>query len=447
MTWGYVVHRTIDFRPSLPGKVKRVGDWIIYYRVDGNFEGWNYHEVREGVFKLTSRRPLMINPFVEDIAKSVILTLVNKALLNPEEDLPDHLIVLGEYRGTLSGKTNELTRLILRSKNQQDPEARQQLAKMIIDRVKNLQIDLITYPNSENTKGVPHDSNHMAYIVRMVADSLGVAYGSVLRSGNEYAEPVVRSLRVLVIDDVIHTGRTMRKVVRALRRAGAKRITFLAIADATKSNPEDLQPYNPIVNPDKDLINQIQNPDLKIIAQILLAIGKDIAEMRTDIAEMKTDISEMRTDIAEMKTDIADIKGLMGSELWHRELHLISSSKVKPKGLKAVLKPDLDTSQKYADVVYIYEENGQTVARIVEAKGLISEGDEEDIREKFQNTVKHIKDLGFNVDRYELYLVIPKRLEEYITIPTIENVRVVKVNPEDENEGEGEDKEGGSPSE
>ncbi len=280
----------------------------------------------------------------------------------------------------------------------------------------------------------------MAYIVRMVADSLGVAYGSVLRNGNEYAEPVVRGLRVLIIDDVIHTGRTMRKVVRALRRAGAKRITFLAIADATKSNPKDLQPYNPIVNPDKDLINQIQNPDLKIIAQILLAIGKDISEMKTDIAEM-------RTDIAEMKTDIADIKGLMGSELWHRELHLISNSKVKPKGFKAVLKPDLDTSQKYADVVYIYEENGQTVARIVEAKGLVSEGGEEDIREKFRNTVKYIKGLGFNVDRYELYLVIPKRLEEYITTPTIENVRVVKVNPEDENEGEGEDKEGGSPSE
>ncbi len=252
----------------------------------------------------------------------------------------------------------------------------------------------------------------------MVADALGIAYGSVLRNGNEYAEPVVRGLRILVIDDVIHTGRTMRKVIRALRRAGAKRITFLAIADATKSNPEDLQPYNPNVNPEVEkLIDRIENPDLRIIAQILLTIGRDIAE----------------------------IKGLMRSELWHRELHLISNSAVKPKGLRAVLKPDLDTSQKYADVVYIYEENGQTVARIVEAKGLVFEGGEEDIREKFRNTVEYIKGLGFEVDRYELYLVIPKRLEEYITVPDIEGVKVVKVNPEGADEGEGEGKEGGSP--
>ena len=202
----------------------------------------------------------------------------------------------------------------------------------------------------------------------------------------------------------------MRKVIRALRRAGAKRITFLAIADATKSNPEDLQPYNPNVNPDLDeatekLLNQIENPDLKILALILLKKLNKLDEL-------------------------SEIRRLLQSELWHRELHLISNSAVKPKGLKAVLKPDLDTSQKYADVVYIYEENGQTVARIVETKGLVSKDSEEDIREKFRNTVEYIKGLGFEVDRYELYLVIPKRLEEYITVPDIEGVEVVKVNPE-----------------
>jgi len=427
MTWGYVVHRTIDFRPSLPGKVKvkRVGDWIIYYRADGNFEGWDYHEVKEGVFKLTSRRPLMINPFVEDIAKSVIIALVNKALLNPEEDLPDHLVVLGEYRGTLSGETNELTRLILRSKNQQDPEARQQLARMIIDRVKNLQVDLITYPNSENTKGVHHDSNHMAYITRLVADALGVAYGSILRNGNEYAEPVVRGLRVLVIDDVIRTGRTMRKVVRALRRAGAKRITFLAIADATKANPEDLQPYNPIVNPDKDLINQIQNPDLRIIALILT-----------------NKLDDINQGVRGIKGLMEDVKGLMESEMWHRELRLISSGRVKPKTLKAILKPDLDNRDKYADVVYIYEEGGKTIARIVEAKGGLRINPTS-LKEKYENTERYVNGTCYKVDKYEWYLVVPKHLEEYITIPAVENVIVVKVNPEDTNEGEGEDKEGG----
>ncbi len=164
------------------------------------------------------------------------------------------------------------------------------------------------------------------------------------------------------------------------------------------------------MNPDLDeatekLLNQIENPDLKILALILLKKLNKLDEL-------------------------SEIRRLLQSELWHRELHLISNSAVKPKGLKAVLKPDLDTSQKYADVVYIYEENGQTVARIVETKGLVSKDSEEDIREKFRNTVEYIKGLGFEVDRYELYLVIPKRLEEYITVPDIEGVEVVKVNPE-----------------
>ncbi len=80
----------------------------------------------------------------------------------------------------------------------------------------------------------------------------------------------------------------------------------------TKSNPEDLQPYNPNVNPEVEkLINRIENPDLRIIAQILLTIGKDIAEMKADIAEIKA-------DIADIKTYIAEIKGVMRSDLWHK---------------------------------------------------------------------------------------------------------------------------------
>jgi ComF family protein len=44
------------------------------------------------------------------------------------------------------------------------------------------------------------------------------------------AEPGVKGLRVIVLDDVITTGATMRECARALKRAGAAEITALSSA-------------------------------------------------------------------------------------------------------------------------------------------------------------------------------------------------------------------------
>ena len=141
------------------------------------------------------------------------------------------------------------------------------------------------------------------------------------------------------------------------------------------------------MNPDKDLINQIQNPDLRIIAQILL-----------------------------------DIRDLMESEVWHRELHLVGSSKVKPRNVKVVLKPDLESRKKYADAVYIYEDkDGKVVARIVEAKSS-PRIDPDALKRKYENTQEYVERAGYKVDRYEWVLSIPKHLE----VPPLKGILVVK---------------------
>ncbi len=174
-------------------------------------------------------------------------------------------------------------------------------------------------------------------------------------------------------------------------------------------NPDDFQPYN-INNSMKELIDKIQNPDLKIIAYILLYQNEKL-----------DDISK---DIAEIKEDIAGIKDLMESEVWNRELHLVGSSKVKPKNIKVILKPDLESRRKYADAVYIYEDKGELVARIVEAKSS-PKIDPEVLREKFKNTEEYVKEAGYDVNRFEWILSVP----EVVNVPSLEGIKVIK-NPE-----------------
>ncbi len=172
------------------------------------------------------------------------------------------------------------------------------------------------------------------------------------------------------------------------------------------------------MNPEKDLqeqVQNIQNPDLRIIAQLLLNQDRKLDKL-DDIANT-----------------LEDIKDLMESEVWNREKYLIAGRRVKPKNLKVVLKPDLDNRRKYADVVYIYEKDGEEIARIVEAKSSPKIGDPKALKEKFRNTEEYVKRAGFKVDRYEWVLSVP----EHIQVPEIEGVEVVK-NPEvlDEDEQE-----------
>ena len=181
--------------------------------------------------------------------------------------------------------------------------------------------------------------------------------------------------------------------------------------------------------PDKDLINQIENPDLRIIAQIL--------QKQTQILQEHSQKLDKLDKLDEIIREVRDIKSLMESELWHRELHLVRSSKVRPKGeIITVIKPDLVSSrEKQADVVYIYKDkDGEVVARIVEAKGVVSGDVEEmkrDLQEKFENTKRKVVDKsGYKISRYEYYVAVPK----YVDVPEVEGVKVVKVNPEVEDE-------------
>jgi peptidoglycan hydrolase-like protein with peptidoglycan-binding domain/adenine/guanine phosphoribosyltransferase-like PRPP-binding protein len=75
---------------------------------------------------------------------------------------------------------------------------------------------------------------------RTVEGYRGMSVAQRRRAGaHRYAvDGTVRGRTVLLADDVVTSGTTAREIVRALKRAGAKRVRFVAVAQAT-SAPED----------------------------------------------------------------------------------------------------------------------------------------------------------------------------------------------------------------
>ena len=49
--------------------------------------------------------------------------------------------------------------------------------------------------------------------------------------------------------------------------------------------------------------------DVAVLKGDVAQLKADVSELKTDVSELKTDVSELKTDVAQLKTDVAELKG------------------------------------------------------------------------------------------------------------------------------------------
>ena len=127
------------------------------------------------------------------------------------------------FRGKTSGKSNDIARIIYGAKFFNNAKSLSSLIRIASRDIDPKGIDAIIPVNTRDSR-----YNIPARISQKVASILKIKYIDALHTQNTTARGI-RGLNVIIFDDVIYTGATMRKAVDACKRAGAKSVKFFAI--------------------------------------------------------------------------------------------------------------------------------------------------------------------------------------------------------------------------
>lgn len=137
------------------------------------------------------------------------------------------------FRGRTSGKANDIARIIYGAKFFNNPASLNSLIRIAANDISPRGLDAIVSVNTRDSH-----YNIPARIARAVADKLKIRYIDALYEQNAKARDSVRGLNIVVLDDVIYTGATMQRAVKACQRAGAKSVRFFAIAHSKQFKNE-----------------------------------------------------------------------------------------------------------------------------------------------------------------------------------------------------------------
>jgi len=129
------------------------------------------------------------------------------------------------YRGSKSGHVNAITHLIYGAKFFDNRKSFNALAKLCTYDINPKDFDAIVPVNTRNSK-----YNLPANLANLIAQNLKIEYIEALYDDNKKCKKSVKGLRILVFDDVIYTGKTMRTAKKSVSDAGAKSVTGFAIA-------------------------------------------------------------------------------------------------------------------------------------------------------------------------------------------------------------------------
>lgn len=150
------------------------------------------------------------------------------------EVVQDHVFLLpcDVYRGgsfgkyakdTEPGHPNITAQLVTSAKFLDDKVSRYRMAVLMADVVKKMKFDVITSVNGRDSK-----FDLAAYLGKALSRRLGIEYRPLFSNHNTTCSNYVNNRSVLIIDDVIYKGTTMRMAIDACTKQKPVKIYFLA---------------------------------------------------------------------------------------------------------------------------------------------------------------------------------------------------------------------------
>jgi|CXWL01.1.fsa_nt_gi hypothetical protein len=249
------------FRDHLPGlKSYKLANIEKLYGIKRN-----RNEYKANIFSIFQdwRRPqvksLVLQYNQEDVINLVKLKNVIFAQKDVEEEyllqarlagaleiIQNHVYLLpcDIYRGASYGKfksplstsgegkgegANITARMVVGAKFFEDKVSRYRMAVLMHNIVKDMKFDIVTSVNGRDSK-----FDLAAFLGRSIARRLGIEYRELLSNGNKTCSPDVLNRTVLVIDDVIYKGTTMKKTIEACSKQKPLKIYFLAFGKSMR---------------------------------------------------------------------------------------------------------------------------------------------------------------------------------------------------------------------
>lgn len=125
-----------------------------------------------------------------------------------------------------SAKISLITRLIYKAKFLQETEAINEICSILILQLHNIDFDFVVAVQPTKSKfSLPH------FISQQIADNKKCRYLKTgLKKGNKEASKNLKGKKVLIIDDVVYSGKTAKKAITAVKKQKPEKIFFLAIA-------------------------------------------------------------------------------------------------------------------------------------------------------------------------------------------------------------------------
>ena len=136
-------------------------------------------------------------------------------------------LTVNKYVGIKQSKTpNYITQHIYRAKFLLEEPSVEFLAENIYNTVRFLDFDVIVPTNTTHSK-VNFPERLCEYLSKFT-EKPHIKSG--LKNRNTEASPRLKGKKVLIVDDVVYSGRTMRKTIKAVKSIGPWAIYFIAVA-------------------------------------------------------------------------------------------------------------------------------------------------------------------------------------------------------------------------
>lgn len=137
------------------------------------------------------------------------------------------------FRGRATGKANDIARVIYGAKFFNNEKSLLQLIRIACNDIDPKGIDVIVPINTRDSR-----YNIPSRIAKKVASILKIKFMDALTANNTKASTKIKGMNVLLLDDVIYTGRTLATAAAACNKAGAKSVKAFAIAHSKKFKNE-----------------------------------------------------------------------------------------------------------------------------------------------------------------------------------------------------------------